>query len=264
MSDYDSQLPVRSKQDDDERVQVKLVDSTNPDTQQQKVDTDGNAHIEVHGNQPTTGTDIELQLSEEGRVNGRGDYDGTLNTKPASIGVIAHERGATIDETKQNQRVTAIAGESNSICMDISLHDEAGNNYDSNNPVPVAISENEGDELHPFDQATAIAKNGTDDHEYTVADGKTALLYGVKLSASGKLKGELKIGDGATSEVFATKCVNFNSTAKPSANMDFYRVPITVVGTANGTTIQLIRTNLDNQPQDLYSTFVIVLKDTVI
>jgi hypothetical protein len=264
MSDYNSQLPVRSKQDADERLQAKLVDATNPDTQQMEIDTDNNAHVEVHGNEPQAAGDVALLLSEQGRVNPRGDYDGTTNSKPASIGMIAHTRGATIDETVQAERITAVAGESDSICLDVSLHDEAGNNYDENNPLPVAISENEGNEKHEFDKADSIAKDATSEHTYTVVDGKTALLYGVHARASGKLKAELQIGDGAASETFETKDVNFNSTAHPKADMDFYRVPIKVTGTVEGTTIKLIKTNLDNQAQDLYSTFIIVEKDTTI
>lgn len=260
MSDYNSQLPVRSKQDADERLQCKIVDESNPTSQQMTVDTDKNAHVEVHGNQPTTGTDIALLLSEEGRVNPRGDYDGSTNTKPASIGTIAHERGVTIDETKQNQRVTAIAGESNSVCMDVSLHDEAGQNYDADNPLPVTFEESEGTEIHDFAKGDSIANSATSEHTYVVPNGTTALLYGIHSSASGMMKSELQIGDGAASEVFASKDVNFNSTANPSANFDFYKVPIKVIGTTDGTTIKLIKTNLDTQAQDLYSTFIIITK----
>ena len=46
MADIDSGLPVRSYQDVDERVQVKVVDATTP-TQQMEVDTDGDAHVKA-------------------------------------------------------------------------------------------------------------------------------------------------------------------------------------------------------------------------
>ena len=53
MSDYKSGLPVRSEADGtDERLQTKIVDATSPDTQQMEVDSDNNAHVEVHGNNP--------------------------------------------------------------------------------------------------------------------------------------------------------------------------------------------------------------------
>ena len=47
MADVDSQLPVRSVQDVDERLQTKIVDATNPGSQQMEVDTDSDAHVKA-------------------------------------------------------------------------------------------------------------------------------------------------------------------------------------------------------------------------
>lgn len=46
MPDIESGLPIRSVQDIDERVQVKIVDATTP-TQQAIVDTDGDVHVKA-------------------------------------------------------------------------------------------------------------------------------------------------------------------------------------------------------------------------
>lgn len=46
MADIESGLPVRSVQDVDERVQVKVVDATTP-SQQMEVDTDNDAHVKA-------------------------------------------------------------------------------------------------------------------------------------------------------------------------------------------------------------------------
>jgi len=46
MADIDSGLPVRSYQDADERVQVKVVDATTV-AQQMEVDADGDAHVKA-------------------------------------------------------------------------------------------------------------------------------------------------------------------------------------------------------------------------
>jgi len=46
MSDIKAGLPIRSKQDVDERVQSKLVDYTNP-SQGMEIDTDGDAHVKA-------------------------------------------------------------------------------------------------------------------------------------------------------------------------------------------------------------------------
>src|SRR3989304_1668597 len=98
MADYDSSLPIRSEADGtDERVHTKICDGATP-SQMATVDADLNLHVEVHGNKPA-GTDIELRLSELGAPNPDGDYDASDNTKPASVGVIAHDRGASIDDT---------------------------------------------------------------------------------------------------------------------------------------------------------------------
>jgi len=55
MADQATALPIRTEDDIQERVQVKLVDYLNPGTglaadQQMSVDTDHNAHVEIHGN----------------------------------------------------------------------------------------------------------------------------------------------------------------------------------------------------------------------
>ena len=130
MADYNSSLPVRSEVDVDERVQIKIVDYTTP-TQGTVVDTDGNVHVEMHGHKPDGTTDVVLRLSELGDPNPQGDYDVTNNSKPGSVGFVAHDRGATINETSQNKRVTAVAGESDSVCVDVALHDFDGNKFDA-------------------------------------------------------------------------------------------------------------------------------------
>ena len=262
MSDQDTSLPVRSEADGtDERLQTKIVDSTNPDSQQVEVDTDKNLHVEVHGDDPAGG-DETLRLSELGAVNGDGDYDATTNTKPASGGLIAHDRAAAPAETEQNVRLTGVAGEDDTHCLDVAIRDESGAAFDADNPMPVSFEENEGDEIHDFKAASSVAKDAEDDHIFSVADGKTLLLFGVHIRASGKMKAELIIGDGAATEVFVSKDVSFNSTAKPDGDMDFYRVPIKIVGTVNTTTIKLTLTNKDKQAQDLYSTLIGIERNT--
>jgi len=263
--DYNSALPIRSEADgDDERVHSKLVDYVDP-TLGMQIDTDKNAHVEMHGNDEA-GTDRVVELSESGNVALDGDYHASENTNPSSTGLIAHDRnGASTNRTHQNLRPTAVVGENDTVNIDVALHDEAGQNYDENNPLPVTFAESEGEEIQAFEETEDVTgKTGTATHTYTVADGKTLLLYKVLLSGSGKMKCTLQLGDGGASETFATKVITFNSTATPQANMDFGRVPLKVVGTVNSTTVQVILGNRDNQIQDLHSTFVGVLKDTVI
>ena len=162
MSDYNSGLPIRSEADGaDERVQVKIVDSSNPDTQQMTVDTDGNAHAEAHGNDPA-GVDRVLRTSEQGHANVSGLYDVSNNTDPANIGVIAHSRSASPDDTQQTERITSIensAGDTRA--LDIALHDESGEAYSFSNPLPVFQTESEGDEIEDYQTSSSIAKDAT-------------------------------------------------------------------------------------------------------
>ena len=253
MSDQPTALPVRSEADGtDERLQSKIVDFTTP-AQGMEVDTDNNAHVEIHGHKPDGSTDVVMRLSQLGVPNSDGLYDVTDNSKPSSSADIAHSRDAAPDETKQTLRVTAIAGEANSVCKDVSLHDGTGQYYDQNNPLPVSIEESPGSEICDYQTDAAVAKDASADHDYSVIDGNILLFTGFSASGSGKIKVEVQIGDGAVSEVFATKEVNFNSTANTNVNFTF-PTPIKVVGTANSTTVRITLTNRDNSAQDLYST----------
>ena len=259
MADFDSGLPIRSEADGlDERVLVKVQDGEDPSGIDKTVEVSEKlVHTRNHGEDPN-GVKKQIKVSEEGHVNSDGDYDASNNTKPSSSGLIAHDRNASVDETHQNKRVTAVAGADDTVCLDVAIRDESGASFSTANPLPVSLTENGGEEIHDFDMASAIAKDGNSEHTYSVASGVTVFLYGYKASASGKMKAELQIGDGAVSEVFSTKDVTFNSTANPNIAGDLFRTPIKVIGTANTTTIKLIRTNRDNQAQDLYSTFIIV------
>jgi len=259
MADQDTGLPIRSEADGtDERVLSKIQDGADPGGVDKTVEVSEKLlHNRTHGEDPG-GTKRQLKLNEEGKANTDGDYDASTNTEPSSSGLIAHDRNAAPDETHQNKRVSAVAGSDDTTCLDVAIRDEVGQPFSDTNPMPVAISENEGNEVHDFDTAPAIVKDATDDHEYTVANGVTVLFYGYRASGSGKIKAELQIGDGAASEAFATKDVSFNSTSHPNINGELFRVPIKVTGTVNTTTIKLIRTNRDNQAQDLYSTLIIV------
>jgi hypothetical protein len=66
-----------------------------------------------------------------------GEYNAIDNPKPDSVGVVAHERGLIQDRTKQTRRTTAIRGSSDTdtVSLDMSLHDELGNKYGIANPL---------------------------------------------------------------------------------------------------------------------------------
>lgn len=136
--------------------------------------------------------------------------------------------------------------------------------------VPLAISQNDqpnsegnplwvkttdavsGIELHDFSVATAVAKEGSDNHDYAIPSGKTLTLRKIILSGSGACKVEVQVGPAAS---LVTKAVAFNSTANPQAEIVFE--PALEIAEAGGSEmVRLIRSNRDNQAQDLYSTIM--------
>lgn len=251
MADYNSGLPVRSEADGtDERLHVKVVDGASP-SQRMTVDADLNAHVEVHGNNPAGADTVQL-LSEEGFANSNGDYDATNNSRPSSSALILHDRVASPAEADQNFRPTGVASSdgSNAKAMDVALRDESGNAFTTSNPLPVTLVDSEGDEVNDYLKSTAVAAAASANHDYTVTALKTLKLSQVNAAASGKMKIEIQAETGVASGVFNTKFVGFNSTANPNIQFDLKEL-LTV---AAGVRVRVIRTNLDNQAQDLYST----------
>lgn len=247
MADQNTSLPMRTETAGD--VAVKIVDHTNPTTQRMIVDSDSNAHVEVHGNDPA-GVDRVLKLSEGGHANVDGVYNASTNTDPANIGIITHTRNATPGDAQQGLRVTGIQN-STVIAMDVAIRDEAGAVYSSSNPLHVQIAESEGTEVQDYNTAATIAAAASSNHDYTVAG--PFLLSQILASASGKMKIELQIdADGAGAGGFVSKAVAFNSTANPNIDIKFER-PLVL---ASGAIIRVIRTNKDLLSQDVYSTVV--------
>lgn len=95
-------------------------------------DSNGVNRLAVDG-QFTAEVDVQVDVDIDGY------YDSLTNPDPDNIGLIGHERGLTIDQTSQNQRITAKRGtvDLDTISQDVSLHDNDGNAYTQSNPVPV-------------------------------------------------------------------------------------------------------------------------------
>ena len=252
MSDYNSGLPIRSEVDGtDERVHSKIVGSptgASPATNQTAVDNDKNLHVEMHGNDPA-GTDRVLRLSELGAGTPDGIYDVANNTKPGNSGLVASTRATTPGDTTQTQRITSITNSTKRL-LDVSIHDEDGNIFSSSNPLPVTSVDSEGTEVNNYLTSAAAAIGTGVNHDYTVTALKTLKLSQVWVAASGKAKAEVQIETGVASGVFNTIFVGFNSTANTNI-----LIPIPEnVTVAAGVKVRVIRTNKDNQVQDLYST----------
>lgn len=248
MSDYNSGLPIRSQADGtDERVHVKLRDSTNPAIGAQ-VDSDGNLHTEMHGND-VAGVDRVIRTSQQGKLTPDGVYDVANNTEPGNTGLIASTRAATPGHTTQTQRLTSVTNV-NKRLLDIALHDEDGNVFSASNPLPVTSVDSEGVEINNYNTTAAVAAGASSNHDYTVTAALTLKLSQIHAAASGKMKVEVAVETGVASGTFTTRFVKFNSTANPNIQIDIQE-QITV---AAGVRVRVIRTNLDLQPQDVYST----------
>jgi|GEM_PF-2007399 hypothetical protein len=252
MADYNSQLPVRSKDDSDERLLTKIQDGSDPSGVGKTVEvSETKLHTRNHGSD-SDGTDREVLLSQEGHVQSNGDYDASTNKRPSSQGMIVSDRDASPAESTMNKRPTAVAGDSDKVALDVAISDSSGNNFTDTNPLPVYIADNPAVEVDDFDQASAVAKDASSNHDYTITSGKTGKHLTADASASGYARFELQVETGVGAGTFDTKMVKFNSTAKP--NVEF-RLRANI---GAGIIVRIAKTNLDNQPQDLYSQISLV------
>jgi len=248
MADINSGLPIRSEADGtDERVHVKVVDGATP-AQRMTVDTDLNAHVEIHGDDPAA-VDRVVRLSEQGAITPDGFYDAALNTKPGNVGLIAFQRAVTPGDADQVEKLTAIT--SNDVhALDVALHDEDGNAFSASNPLPVTFVDSEGTEVNNYNTGAALAAGATSNHDYTVTAATTLKLSQIWASASGKMRIEVSIETAPASGVFVSRFVGFNSTSQPNI-----RIPVNEnIEVAAGVKVRVARKNNDNQAQDVYST----------
>lgn len=252
MADQNTGLPIRSQADGtDERVHVKIVDGTNsPAVNQVEVDADNNLHVEMHGNDPA-GTDRVVRTSELGALTPDGLYDAADNTKPGNTGLIANTRDVAPSDSTQTERLTSIQNGAGDVrALDISLHDENGEAFTASNPLPVTWVDSEGAEINNYLTSVAVAAAASVNHDYTVTAATTLKLSQIWAAASGKMKILVQVETGVASGVFTTHFAGFNSTANPNIE-----IPIGEnISVAAGVRVRVIRTNLDNQAQDLYST----------
>lgn len=249
MADVELGLPVRSEADGtDARVQVKIVDKTSPGSQQMTVDTDSNAHVETHGNDPT-GVDRVVRLSELGAMTPDGMYDVANNTKPGNVGLVGHTRNATPGDVNQNLRLTAIRN-SSVTALDVSLYDELGAPFSASNPLPVTSVDSEGAEINDYNTAAAVVAAAVANHDYTVTALKTLKISGIHVSASDRIKIEVAVESAVGSNTFTSKFVYFTTAAK----LNEY-IPINEnIAVAAGVRVRVIRTNRSLLAQDVYST----------
>lgn len=250
MADYDSGLPIRSEADGtDERVLTKIQDGADPGGVDKTLEvSERKAHVRVHG-KDSDSADQEVLLSQEGHVQSNGDYDATTNKRPSSQGLITSDRSASPSETTMNQRPTAVASTDgdNAVALDAAIRHSDGNHIDEENPLAVYMAESPAEEVEDFDQASAVAKDASANHDYTVTALKDLKSLEVFCSASGKCRAELQIETGVAAGTFTTVAVGFNSTSNPNFTLKYSKK------VAAGIIVRVVKSNRDQQAQDLYS-----------
>jgi hypothetical protein len=278
MADYNSSLPVRTENNGD--VVAKIADATLP-SQQLKVNADGSINVTDNGASLTVdATDLDirdLDASQDNVAISDGvdtleiNSDGSINAVVTALGLDIRNLSATQDNVaisdgadtldinsdgSINAVVTAVTATdidirdltsaSDSVAADIRV---GGNAVSVSNPVPVSISANiAGTEINDYNTAASVAANASSNHDYWAVG--EFLLTQISASASGKMKIEVRVETAPGSNVFNTRFVQFNSTSNPNIDISL-KSPISVPA---GARVRVVRTNRDNQPQDLYST----------
>lgn len=130
--------------------------------------------------------------------------------------------------------------------------DESGNAFTEANPFPTYVSDQPGDPIHDYNTSAALAAGGTSNHDYTVSVGKTLYVSQILAAASGKLKIEVQEETSIGSGTYNSKAVMFSSASDNNCSVEF-KIPLEV---ETGKRLRVIRTNRDNQSQDVYSTVV--------
>jgi len=238
----------------DGRLQVDIVTGGGGGYQYQ----DGDAEAGIYGNAMLGGDGSNLQLvlvNSAGRL--QVDVVAALPAGANSIGTVGLDAGSNIvgkvyiTDGVEDAAVDAsnnLQVNLNAVGVTAVPVSKDGNANSETNPIYVKqVDAQIGGEIHDYDVGTAIAKGATSNHDYTVTSGKTLLLKKVDFAGSGAMKVEIQTGasGGPT-----TKVVGFTSSAKPLETIEF-NPPIEVVA---GDIVRVIRTNRDNQAQDLYST----------
>jgi len=227
-----------------------LVDATT-DSQRLAIDASGNAAVIAAANSGVDIGDVTINnASGASAVNIQDGgnaitIDGTLTGITNDVNIADGGNSITVDATALDIRTITKATDSIQISKDTAANSETNPIF-----VKVVTTSTSASEIHNYDTTAAVAKDATDNHDYTVAN-TTFLLQSVLVAASGAMKVEIQTGPVAS---LVTQAVIFTSGSKPTEQIVF-NPPIEVPATSTGT-VRLIRRNDDNQAMDVYSTII--------
>lgn len=260
MADFNSSLPTRTENPGD--VIVKVADATTP-SQQLKVNADGTIDV----NASFTATDLDIRDLDANQDNvAISDGTDTLAVNvDGSINAIVSATNLDIRDLTFASDKVDVSGSSVVVsATDLDVRDlshaqdsiKVGDGADflavnTDGSINVKVSADiAGDEINNYNTAAAVGAGASSNHDYTVTALKTLLLSQIEASGSGKAKIEVQIETGVATGVFNSRFVQFNSTSSPNMSLQL-KSPISV---AAGVRVRVIRTNRENQAQDLFST----------
>lgn len=271
MSDFNSALPVRTENNGD--AVIRLVDGT-VTSQFLTINADGSLNIEQATasllNATVVATDLDIRDltaatdSVEAKQATPANLKSEVSQPTASLLNATVVQGTAANLLAQVSQPTAANLNATVVATDLDIRDLAaatdsvsawlkdatGTAFSSLNPLPVTFTANTAGEVNSYSTSASLAGGGTSNHDYTVSALKTLLLQQIEASGSGKMKIEVQIESSIGSGTFATKFVQFNSTATPNMHIQLTN-PISV---ATGVRVRIIRTNKEGSSQDVYST----------
>lgn len=166
---------------------------------------------------------------------------------------LADSADVTINPAKEDGNLATIAGDTTSIDSKLNTLGQKSSATsvpvviaNDQSSIPFTIDEGNTDDVS-YDTQAALDSAASDTHSFTPA--ADLRVKKIQASASGQLKIEVKWG---TTGGEVTKHVSFTSKGHLDFQLDF---PDGIFLTS-ADTIQVIRTNADNQAMDVYSSIV--------
>lgn len=243
MSDINVGLPIRTENAGD--AIVKIADATTP-SKQLTVNSDGSINAVVSA----TDLDIRNLLFATDKVDASGSVIALDAPTLTALESITVQNGAgasavniqdggnsiTVDAVDLDMRNLS-ASQDNVAISDGT--DSLAINTDGSINVRV-LDNTPGTSITDYNTVANVAGGATSTHTYTSIGN--FYLTQVEASGSGKLKIEIQVNS-------LTRFVQFNSPANPNMSVVLSQ-PILVT---SGQTVTVIRTNRENQSQDVYS-----------
>lgn len=219
---------------------VKIGDGTefaavNASNELQVRDDDANTSLSTIAGD-TTSIDAKL-------VDGNDIGDVTINNAAGAAAVNIQDGGNSITVDAADLDIRDLSASQDNVAISDGT-DTLAVNTDGSINVNV-LDQIPGTEVCEYNTSTSVAKNASVNHDYTVTAATTFFGSQAWVSGSGKLKAQLLVDS-------VVKFVGFNSTANPNIEIPLQKL----VTAAAGEVVRITITNLDKQPQDLYSTLL--------